>query len=320
MTDLHPHLHGFGQIVDCYQIYPPRAQGSRIQIFLIADHDLALVTLDLNHVQRRTSRDSPSLALANGEVVDAVMLADYLSVGGHEFASGIGQRLALLGQIGIEKLLVVASGDEADLLRIWLCCESQPVITRQITDLRLGHFSERKKRAAELILGQTEQKISLILRGICRTLEQPAAALLIELNSRVVTSGERVRADLLSDNQQLVELQMVVAQAARDGRAPGQIFLDEGLHDVALEPVFVIDYVIWDAQSFSNAAGVVDIVERTATALPRLGHAFVSGEPTLVPELHGQADDLVSVGAQHGRDGRGVDSARHGYGDGFVLR
>src|ERR1700683_5043031 len=113
MTDFQSHLHWFGQTADCYQISPPRAQGSRIQIFLIADHDLALVTLDLNHVKRRTSRDSQSLALTNGEVVDAVMLGVYLPVGGHEFASGIGQRLALLGQIGIEKLLVVASGDEA---------------------------------------------------------------------------------------------------------------------------------------------------------------------------------------------------------------
>ena len=89
----------------------------------------------------------------------------------------------------------------------------------QVANLRLGHFAEGKQSAAELILGQAEQEISLILRRICRALEQPAAALLVELDPRVVTGGQCIRANLLRDDQQLIELQMVVAQAARDGRS-----------------------------------------------------------------------------------------------------
>ncbi len=81
----------------------------------------------------------------------------------------------------------------------------------QIANLRLGHVAERKQGAAELILGQAEQKIGLILRRICRTLEQPAATLLIELDPRVVTGGQCIRANLLSHDQQLIKLQMVVA-------------------------------------------------------------------------------------------------------------
>jgi len=41
----------------------------------------------------------------------------------------------------------------------------------------------------------------------------------------------------------------------------------------------------------------------------------MAGEPPLVPELHGKADDLMPFRAQHGRDGRGVDSTGHGDGD-----
>ena len=66
-----------------------------------------------------------------------------------------------------------------------------------------------------------------------------------------------------------------------------------------------------------HAAGVVNVVERAAASLHRLGHALVSGQTALVPELHGQADDVVSVGAQHGRDGGRIHTARHGYGDGL---
>ena len=69
---------------------------------------------------------------------------------------------------------------------------------------------------------------------------------------------------------------MVVAQAARDRGSSREIFLDEGLHDVALKAVFVIDDVIRDAERLGDTARVVNIVERAAAALHRLGHAFVS--------------------------------------------
>src|SRR5580693_2268055 len=102
------------------------------------------VALDLNDVQGRARCHAQSLALADGEVVDSVMLADYLSIGSHEFAGCVGERFAPLGQIGVEKLLVVASGDKADLLRILLGGESEAVMASQIANLRLGHFSQRK--------------------------------------------------------------------------------------------------------------------------------------------------------------------------------
>jgi hypothetical protein len=44
------------------------------------------------------------------------------------------------------------------------------------------------------------------------------------------------------------------------------------------------------------------------------------GEAPLVPELHGQADNVVALGAEYGRDGGGIDTARHGYGDGIGIQ
>src|SRR5438270_6808992 len=103
---------------------------------------------------------------------------------------------------------------------------------------------------------------------------------------------------------------MIVAEAARDGRASGKIIGDEGADDVAFEALFVIDDVIGNADVLGDAACVVDIVEGAAAAGHLLGHALVSGEAALVPELHGQADDVVSLGAQHGGNGGGIDSTR----------
>jgi hypothetical protein len=113
---------------------------------------------------------------------------------------------------------------------------------------------------------------------------------------------------------------MIIAKTARDGRAPGEILLDERPHHIALKALFVIDHVVRDAKGLGNAASIVDIVDRTATALDGFRHAFVSGKTALIPELHGQADNVAPFGTQHGRNGRGVDSSRHGDGDGVGFK
>ena len=129
--------------------------------------------------------------------------------------------------------------------------------------------------------------------------------------------GQQVRADLASHDQQLIKLEVVVAQAARDGRASGEVVLHEGSHDLALEALLVVDDVVRNADELGNGPGVVHVVERATTALHGLGHALLTGEAALVPELHGQTDHVVTIGTQHGRDGGGIDTARHGNGNGL---
>ena len=138
----------------------------------------------------------------------------------------------------------------------------------------------------------------------------------IKLHLRVVARRQRIRANLLRDDQQLIELQMVVAKAARNGRASGKILLNERTHHIALKALLVIDHVVGDADGLGDAARVVNIIQRATASLHRLGHALMAGQAALVPELHGQANDFVALGAQHGRDGGGVNSTGHGDGNG----
>src|SRR3984893_7391791 len=132
-----------------------------------------------------------------------------------------------------------------------------------------------------------------------------------------MTGRNFIGTNLLGHNKKLIKLQVIVAEAAWDRRAPGKILFYERANHIALKALLVIDHVVGDAEGFGNPASIVDVVDRTAAALDRFRHAFVSGETALVPELHGQADDVVAVRAEHGRNGRGVDSSRHGDGDGF---
>src|SRR6266852_3191120 len=115
-----------------------------------------------------------------------------------------------------------------------------------------------------------------------------------------MTGRDFIGTNLLSHNEKLVKLQVIVAKTARDRRAPGKILLNERTHHIPFKALFVINDVEGDAKGLGDAASIVDIVDRTAAALDGFGHAFVSGETALIPELHGQADDVVAFGAQHG--------------------
>src|SRR5271163_3372611 len=106
---------------------------------------------------------------------------------------------------------------------------------------------------------------------------------------------------------------MVVAERAGDGGSSGEILLDEGTDDITLEALLMVDDVVGDVEVLGDAAGVIHVVDGAAAAEHLLGHALLAGEAALVPELHGQADELVAFRLEHGGDGRGVDSAGHGY-------
>ena len=113
---------------------------------------------------------------------------------------------------------------------------------------------------------------------------------------------------------------MIVAEATGDRRAPGHVLFHERTNHVSLEALLVIDHVIRDADLLRDSACIVDVIERTAAPLHGLRHALLPGETPLVPELHRKADDVVPVGAQHGRDGGRIHPPRHGYGNCFCAQ
>jgi hypothetical protein len=134
-----------------------------------------------------------------------------------------------------------------------------------------------------------------------------------------VSGGNQVGANLSGYNKKLIKLQVIVAKAARDGRASGEVLAHERTDDILLKSVLMIDDVIRDIERLSDSAGVIDIVKGAAATLTVFCHSGLVGESSLVPQLHSQADELESLVAQHGRDGRRIDTARHGYGNGLAF-
>jgi hypothetical protein len=110
---------------------------------------------------------------------------------------------------------------------------------------------------------------------------------------------------------------VVVAERAGDRRAAGEVLVDEGTDHILLEALLLVDDVIGDAEVLGDAAGVVDVIQRTAAAgLRSVRDAVLAGQAGLVPELEREADDGVAGLGEHGRNRRGVDPSGHGYGDG----
>ena len=140
----------------------------------------------------------------------------------------------------------------------------------------------------------------------------------IETVAGVMSGRDAVGANLAGGDEKLVELEMVVAQRARDGSASGEILVDEGTDDVGLEALLLVDDVIRNTKLFGDMAGVVHVVDGAATALNGFGHAFVASETALVPELKREADERVSLRVQERRDRGRINSSRHGDGDGLV--
>src|SRR5712691_9620164 len=114
------------------------------------------------------------------------MLADDAPVGSHHLPRSLQRRLALLGQISVEKLLVVSARDKANLLRVRLLGNHQRMLASQLADFRLGHPTQRKHRPAKLLLREPKEEISLVLTLVRRTLQQPPPALFIESHLSVM--------------------------------------------------------------------------------------------------------------------------------------
>jgi hypothetical protein len=75
------------------------------------------------------------------------------------------------------------------------------VLASEFAYLGLHHPAQGKQGAAELVLSQTEQEISLILGPIRGALEQPTSDRLIKLHPGVMTGSQGIGANLLGHNQ-----------------------------------------------------------------------------------------------------------------------
>ena len=105
--------------------------------------------------------------------------------------------------------------------------------------------------------------------------------------------------------QQIRELDRLIAGDAGNGRFTRQVALDKAINDRLAEARLEVENIMWNAERSGGAAGIMDVLPRTARSLALYRR-------TMVVELQRDAHHLEArLLEQGGRDG-GIDTPRHG--------
>jgi hypothetical protein len=94
-------------------------------------------------------------------------------------------------------------------------------------DLVLRELAERELAARELLLRESPKKVRLIFCGIERTQELITLRVVIMADTRVVTGGQAIGADLTSHAKQRLELYVGIAVGAGDRRTAAEIVVSQ---------------------------------------------------------------------------------------------
>ena len=141
----------------------------------------------LKHVHRRAGGEAESLALADGQPMQAAMPAE--------------RRAPPLSTISPVRSRVVRaaarqsppaspSGTKQISWLSGLSATSRPSRARVRADLGLRQVADRKHRVRELVLRQREQEIRLVLVAVDAAQQPVPPRVLVELDARVVAGGD----------------------------------------------------------------------------------------------------------------------------------
>ena len=131
------------------------------------DDDAAAFGLDPHDIERfGLAADLESLALADGEMDDAAMLAEHAPVERDDLAALGGFGPDLLDDPGI-----VAVGYEADVLAVGLGRDREAHFGGELAHARLGQAAQGKAQVIELVVGRGEEEIALVARRIDRAVQ-----------------------------------------------------------------------------------------------------------------------------------------------------
>ncbi len=104
-----------------------------------------------------------------------------------------------------------------------------------------------------------------------------------------------------------IEFDLAIAADARTRRETGSVRLGKRLDDLLLERSGVVENIVRKADVRCDHAGVGDVGRGTAAAA-----ACGQVHAAVVPQLQGQADDLMACLGEERRSDAGVHAAAHG--------
>ena len=276
------------------------------------DHGVVL-RAQLEDVERFPVGNAQSPPLADRVTVHPLMLPQDVAGGVHDRA-GAGRPRAVGGAAPLHERRVIAVGNEADLLALRLFGDRKVVGAGDPAHFLLVESAEREQGPRELGLGEFEQEIGLVLVAVRGLIEHEPPAPRVASHARVVPGGDARGTRLFRQSQQPGELHPGVAADAGGGGQAGEVISDEGAHDLPLELLPEIGHVERDPQVRGHRAGVPQIVGGAASI--RAGIPGPAGRGML-PELHGETNQVAAGLLQEEGGDRTVHAPAHGDGHSF---
>ena len=108
----------------------------------------------------------------------------------------------------------------------------------------------------------------------------------------VVASCHAIGVQVFGGFQQIAEFDFFVAADAGNGGRTSQIGVGEFLDHGFFKTVFIVQNVMREPYFFGNAAGIVDI-------LPRTARTFFGQSGPVVVKLKGHANHVIALTRQH---------------------
>jgi len=247
---------GDGDPVDVFNFESGGAKG-----VIFADNDAIGFGLDGEDVEWLTGGEAEAFALADSEIVDAIVTAEDFAGIGDDLAFAGADGNLVFGSVGVNELDVIAVWHETKLHAFGLVGDGQRGAMSDVANVALGELAEREFAAGKLFLRKSPEKIGLILAGIERTQELITVCGGIVTDAGVMAGRETVGADLAGHAKKRFELYVGVAVGAGDGSAAAEVILHKGTDDTLFELVLEIDDIVRKVEMLRDALGVVHVVE-----------------------------------------------------------
>ena len=285
VADLCHHSPGTCQILQSHIIHMVTEHPPGKGVLVFPDDHLICLRPDPGHKHPAAHGQIQPSALSDGIMADSSVRPQHPAVPGDKISRW---RYSVRG-FPVDKGPVVMVRNKTDLLAVRLLSHREAQFLCNLPDFPLCIRSHRHQRAGKLILGQAVQGISLVFLR-CHRIPDGIAPVIQPVHPGIMACGYIIRPQFQAAPQQGFPFYISVTGDTGVGGPPLKVFLHKVIYHLLFELPPEVHHIMRDTQSLRHPSGVLHCRQAAASPLPGLLRGLF-----LLPDLHGDADHLISL-------------------------
>src|SRR5262249_7117334 len=161
---------------------------------------------------------------------------------------------------------ITAGRHKADVLAVYLFCDRQYKMARQLASLGLGKIAQREAQEVDLLWCRRKQKIALVALLLAGAIERPPSCRQ-RGRGNVMPGRQHFGTKATGRRQQVPKLEGLIAVDTRDRSFTRHVAVGEAVHHRLLEATLIVENVMRYADAARHHARIVDILAGAAGAL-----------------------------------------------------